>query len=78
MQWDLPHKLCQHQTFQATVNKEFFKKIMGLFTMIMEAAGSSILQFLYHENNDKCHLFLQETELNYFKKTKLLQTVLLQ
>jgi len=31
---------------------------MGLLTLIMKAAGSSTLQFLYHENNDKCHLFL--------------------
>lgn len=40
MQLDLPHKLYQHQTFQATVNKEFFMKVTRLLTQIMKAAGS--------------------------------------
>jgi hypothetical protein len=70
MQWDLPHKLCQHQTFQATVNKEFFKKIMGLLTLIMKTAGSSILQFLYHENNDQMPFVSVRNRVELFQENK--------
>jgi hypothetical protein len=76
MQLDLPHKLCQHQTFPATVNKDYFYEDYG--TSDSDHGGSRFLHITSSVAWKQWQMPFVSVRNRADLLKKILQTVLLQ